>query len=117
MTLRFALARGLADVLGTLLHEAARATGTIRAWTGLRPLRAAPVRGILVAGLDFVPIVARIRDWPWTDAKRVPCGRCLTATLVRLLLGAGLAVTFSQSGMTLNPLNGGYDRCSNASDH
>lgn len=73
MTLRFALARGLADVLGTLLHEAARATGTIRAWTGLRPLRAAPVRGILVAGLDFVPIVARIRDWPWTDAKRVPC--------------------------------------------
>ena len=31
----------MADVLGTLLHEAARATGTIRAWTGLRPLRAA----------------------------------------------------------------------------
>jgi hypothetical protein len=50
--------------------------------------------GVLVAGLDFATVVARIGTWPWKGRKKLDAGPYLAATLVRLLLGAGLAVAF-----------------------
>jgi hypothetical protein len=60
--------------------------------------------GLLVAGLDFVTVVGRIGDWPWKSRKRLRVGPYTAATLVRLVLSAGLTVAFARSGMELSPL-------------
>lgn len=61
--------------------------------------------GALVAGLDFIAIVGRIGDWPWRARKKLRAGPYLAATLVRLMLGAGLASAASESGLVTNPLS------------
>jgi hypothetical protein len=60
--------------------------------------------GTLVAGLDFIAVVGRIGDWPWKARKKLRAGPYVAATLVRLLLSAGLAVAAGQSGLALNAL-------------
>lgn len=61
--------------------------------------------GVLVAGLDFMSVVGRIGDWPWRSRKKLRAGPYLAATLVRLILGGGLAVAAGQSGLIANPLS------------
>lgn len=61
--------------------------------------------GALVAGLDFIAVVGRIGDWPWRARKKLRAGPYVAATLVRLLLGAGLAAAAAQSGLVLNALS------------
>jgi hypothetical protein len=61
--------------------------------------------GTLVAGLDFIAVVGRIGDWPWKTRKKLRAGPYVAATLVRLMLGAGLAVAVGQSGLALNALS------------
>jgi hypothetical protein len=61
--------------------------------------------GMLVAGLDFVAVIGRIGDWPWRSHKKLRAGPYVAATLVRLLLGAGLALAAAQSGLVLNALS------------
>src|SRR4051794_21903137 len=60
--------------------------------------------GALVAGLDFVAVVARAGDWPWRARKKLRAGPYLAATAVRLVLGAGLAVAAGQSHLITNAL-------------
>lgn len=60
--------------------------------------------GALVVGLDFVEVVARIGDWPWRTRKRLRPGPYAAATIVRLSLGAGLALAAGQSGLVSNAL-------------
>jgi hypothetical protein len=60
--------------------------------------------GALVTGLDFIGVVGRIGDWPWKARKKLRVGPYLAATIVRLLLGAGLAAAAGQSGLVTNPL-------------
>lgn len=61
--------------------------------------------GALVIGLDFIAVVGRIGDWPWKDQKKLRAGPYLAAMLVRLMLGAGLAVAAGKSGLVSNPLS------------
>jgi hypothetical protein len=61
--------------------------------------------GVLVAGLDFIAVVGRIGDWPWRARKKLRAGPYVAATLVRLLLGAGLALAAGQSGLVSNALS------------
>lgn len=61
--------------------------------------------GALVAGLDFIAVVGRIGDWPWRARKKLRAGPYVAATLVRLLLGAGLALAAGQSGLASNALS------------
>lgn len=55
-------------------------------------------------GLEFVTVIARLGTWPWRGRKRMQPGPYLAAMVVRLFLGAGLALAFGRSGMVLNPL-------------
>lgn len=61
--------------------------------------------GALVTGLDFIAVVGRISDWPWRARKKLRAGPYLAATLVRLMLGAGLALAAGKSGLVSNPLS------------
>lgn len=60
--------------------------------------------GALVSGLDFVEVVGRIGDWPWNARKKLRAGPYVAATVVRLVLGGGLAVAAGQSGLVASPL-------------
>ena len=61
--------------------------------------------GALVAGLDFIADVSRISDWPWKSRKKLRAGPYLAATVIRLVLGAGLALAAGKSGLVSNPLS------------
>jgi hypothetical protein len=58
--------------------------------------------GALVVGLEFVGIVRRTGDWPWRARKELRPAPYVVATLVRLLLGSGLAAAAGQSHLVAN---------------
>lgn len=60
--------------------------------------------GALVVGLEFVSTVRRTGDWPWKARTKLRPGPYAVATLVRLLLGSGLAAAAGQSHLVTNAL-------------
>lgn len=57
-----------------------------------------------MAGLDFCAVVGRIGDFPWNARKKLRAGPYLAATIVRLLLGSGLAIAMAQSSLVSSAL-------------
>ncbi|MFI1398557.1 hypothetical protein [Streptomyces sp. NPDC020681] len=59
-----------------------------------------------IEGLDLYGAIRRIKGYPWKFEGEVPFGPYMVSVVIRLGVGAGLAVALASSGQIAGPIGG-----------